>query len=322
MKSKFDDLAEPQLADFLERSVAWVIQRMIDDIQSQASMKQLGLTHLYGLRAMQRMPIGTRKASTIRRQDIIEFIKWRRQSVGAATANQTLSLLRGAMKHASATWEDCESLGEVVVQIGAALPYLQKHGLVSKSTPRTRRPTDEEITALLGYYQEPKRAGRSKIRMPDVIAFALVSSRRISEICRITWGDVDFETSTYWVRDLKHPTRKKGNDKRFVLWPELATIIKRQPRTGLDPKERIFPFNSRSCSASYYEAKKALNIVGLRFHDNRGEAISQWLLKMPPEDVRLAVSGHDNTKILERVYDRRDSLDIVKNKYSSLLTPA
>jgi integrase len=304
---------------FAKGTVAWVVQRMILDIASQESMKQLGVTHLYGLRAIQRMPIGSRKAAELKRPDFIEFVKWRRQEVGAATANQTISMLRGAFKYASATWADCEDLGGVVVEISAAMPYLQKHSLVSKSTPRTRRPTEEEIAKLLAYYEE--HPGRV-IRMPDIIAFALVSSRRISEICRITHGDVDYDTATYWVRDLKHPTKKKGNDKRFVLWPELVAIIKRQPRLTADPKERIFPFNSRSCSASYYEAKKALNIVGLRFHDNRGEAISQWLLKMSPEDVRLAVSGHDNTKILERVYDRRDSLDIVKNKFAHLLQPA
>lgn len=305
-------------------TVAHVIQCMIDDIAAQpTTMKQLGLTHLYGLKQIQRMPIGAREAASLKRQDIIEFVKWRRQSVGPSTAMQSVSMLRGVFKFASATWDDCEILGEVVVAIGAALPYLQKHGLVSKSIPRTRRPTDEEITALLNYYREPKRAKRSKIRMPEIIAFALVSSRRISEICRITWGDVDFETASYWVRDLKHPTKKKGNDKRFILFPELATIIRRQPRKDpSDPNECVFPFNSRSCSASYYEAKKALGIIGLRFHDNRGEAISRWLLTMPPEDVRVAVSGHDNTRILERVYDRRDSLDILKKKHAHLLEGA
>jgi integrase len=303
-------------------TVTQIIQRMIDDIAANPDMNQLGTTRLYGLRALQAMPIGERVAASLKRQDIIEFIKWRRKDVCAATALQTLSMLRGAFKHASATWDDCENLADVVVAIGAALPYLQKHNLIAKSTPRTRRPSDDEITALLNYYREPRRAHRSKIRMPEIIAFALVSSRRISEICRITWGDVDFDNACYWVRDLKHPTKKKGNDKQFILFPELATIIKRQPRHGMDPSERVFPFNSKSCSASYTVAKKALGIEGLRFHDNRGEAISRWLLEMGAEDVRVAVSGHDNTKILERVYDRRSSLDIVKKKHAHLLTQA
>jgi integrase len=305
---------------FAKGTVAWVVQRMILDIASQESMKQLGVTHLYGLRAIQRMPIGSRKAAELKRPDFIEFVKWRRQEVGAATANQTISMLRGAFKYASATWADCEDLGGVVVEISAAMPYLQKHSLVSKSTPRTRRPTEEEIAKLLAYYEE--HPGRV-IRMPDIIAFALVSSRRISEICRITHGDVDYDTATYWVRDLKHPTKKKGNDKEFLLFPVIEQIIRRQPRLRPDdPSERVFPFIPECVSQSFITAKKAVaaetgdpTILTLRLHDHRAEAISKWLLSgMPPEDVRLAVSGHNDTRILETVYDRRGASDL-KKKY-------
>ena len=295
--------------DFKAKSIAWCIQRMMDDIAAHPDMKQLGPTHKCSLIAIQRMPFAERMASKLKRQDIIEFMKWRRQEVVAATANQTISMLLGVCKYVSATWEDCEDVANAVLAIQAAKPYLGKHQLVGKSTPRTRRPTDEEIDSLLTYYRLPGRARH----MVDIILFALVSSRRSSEICRITWRDIDFEGGTYWVRNLKHPKKKEGNDKKFVLWPELAEIIKRQPKTT---SERVFPFNSKSASASYTVAKKRLKIEGLRFHDNRASAISKWLLKMPPQDVRLAVSGHNNTHILETVYDRRDPAEVMKLKYA------
>ncbi len=319
----YKEFVAAQEAKRTPRTVAWVIQRMLDDIAANPEMKQLGQTDLFAYPALQRMPlIATKIAADLKPFDIIEFIKWRRKSVCAATAGQTLSKLYVACKYAASTWEDCAEVTNAVAAIAAAKAYLEKRQLVGKSTPRTRRPTDEEITNLLNYYLEPRRMKRSPVgrRMPDVIAFALVSSRRIGEICRITHGDVDYEKGVYWVRDLKHPTKKKGNDKSFVLWPELASIIRRQPRANLDdPKERIWPLLSTSCSASYTNAKKDLGIEGLHFHDCRGDAISKWLLKMPPEDVRKAVSGHDNNTVLEKVYDRRDPQEIMKVKYAELM---
>lgn len=321
---KFADDPKPTLADFKPYTVAWVIQRVLDDVASNPEMKQYGESHYYALLALQRRPIASKDARKLGRADIIEHCKWRRaggagKKVGAATVNQDLTYLRGVLEYANSTWPDCEE-----VKIGAiaeALPYLRKHGLTGKSIPRKRRPTDEEIERLLAYFVERNSKPRVEVKaMPDIIAFALVSSRRRGEICRITHGDVDYEKKIYWVRDLKHPTKKKGNDKSFILWPELEQIIRRQPRMNpSDPSERIFPFNGKSVGMIYTEGKKALGIQNLRFHDNRRDAISKWLLKMPPEDVRIAVSGHDNTKILETNYDGRNSLELIREKHSGLV---
>ena len=165
------------------------------------------------------------------------------------------------------------------------------------------------------------------LRMADVVAFIWASARRRGEVCRITWGDVDFENGVYWVRDLEHPTKKKGNDKHFLLFPEIAQIIRRQPRLRPDdPTERVFPFVKESLTQQFIAARKAIAeetgndaILTLRLHDYRATSISMYLLKgMPPEDVRLAVSGHNDTRILETVYDRRDASDL-KNKYAGMM---
>lgn len=309
--------SEPTLEDFKPFTVAWVIQRVMEDIAANPDMKQLGPTHRISLRGLQRMPIGKKDARKLSRTDFIEHCKWRRQTVKPQTINQDVTFLSGIFGYAGSTWDDCEAV--TVVPILAAKPYLRKHRLIAKAEARTRRPTDEELHQLLDLFAKQNGHHRTEIDMVQVTAFALASARRISEICRITWGDIDFENKVYWVRDLKHPTRKKGNDKQFILWPALEEIIKRQPRLTTDPSERIFPYNDKSAGQRYTEAKKRIGINDLRFHDNRGDAISKYLLKMSPEDVRITVSGHDNTKILEDVYDRRDSLDIMRAKFSSML---
>lgn len=312
-------------------SVSELIGRFMAEMgtMEKPGVKPLGPSQYYSLRVIQRLPIGSKAASSLTKQDVIALARQLKEHgigeghkpLNPATISQYICFLSGVLKYAGSAWDDCENLDDGAV--AAAKPFLQKHRYISKSTPRKRRPTDEEIERLLAYYSTPVTKGKVRtIRMPDMIAFALASSRRISEICRITHGDVDYENKVYWVRDLKHPTKKKGNDKKFVLWPELAEIIRRQPRVNAEnPAERIFPFNAKSCSASYTLAKKRLGIIDLRFHDCRRDAISNWLKKMPPEDVRIAVSGHDNTRILETNYDGRDSLELLRDKYSALVQP-
>jgi integrase len=320
----------PEAGNYTKGTLAWIIQRVIDDVAEQAGnedVKQLGETHLYGLKALQRMPIAKAIAARMTRSDFIEFAKWRRDQpnkrggkVGAATAKQSLTHISGALKYACSTWDDCADLVPVLVQFDAAGKFLEKRGLIGKAQRRTRRPSDDEVIRILDYY---KRHPGRVLRMPEVIAFCLASARRRGEVCRLKWGDVDFEKKVYWVRDLKHPTKKKGNDKEFLLFPVIEQIIRRQPRLRPDdPAERVFPFIPECVSQSFITAKKAVaaetgdpTILTLRLHDHRAEAISKWLLSgMPPEDVRLAVSGHNDTRILETVYDRRGASDL-KKKY-------
>jgi integrase len=329
---------KPEAGNYTKGTLAHVIQRVIDDVAAQASnedVKQHGETHMYGLKATQRMPIGKAIAAKMTRADFIEFAKWRRDQpnkrggkVGAATAKQSLSYISGVLKYACATWDDCADLVPVLVQLEAAGKFLTKRGLVAKATRRTRRVADEEVVALLDYYR--RHPGRV-LRMQEVIAFCLASGRRRGEVCRITWGDVDFENQVYWVRDVKHPTKKKGNDKEFILFPVIEQIIRRQIRQRPDdPKERIFPFIPECVSQSFITAKKAIAaetgnpaILSLRLHDHRAEAISKWLLVLDSiEDVAMCVSGHDNLKTLKAHYDRRKPMELVKTKYPALMQKA
>lgn len=302
-------------------TVANLIERFIKDMAAPEMDRQLGGSEVYTLRYIQRMPIGGLMAEKLKKSDIIDFARELRKSGKrgprkAASVGKFIGSLSVVLKHAGAAWKDCEEVSDVMIL--AAKPFLRKHKLIGKADRRTRRPTDEEITALLNYYTGRRRM---KIPMPEIIAFALKSARRLGEIARITHGDVDYENKIYWVRDLKHPTKKNGNDKKFILFPELETIIRRQPRLTDNAEECIFKFNPKSASQSYTRAKKAVGIAGLVFHDNRGDCISRWLLTLEPQDVRLAVSGHETTQILETVYDRRDTLELVKGKLANLVKP-
>jgi integrase len=304
------------LDDFKRGSVAWIIQRYIQETNTPG-MKPLGPSHLYTLRLLQRSPIGEKRAATLKKSDVIDHCRMRRATVCAATVNQDVTFLSGALKYAGSAWEDCEDVS--VAAIEAARPTLVKHGQIGKSTPRTRVPTGEELDRLMAYFAEKEKSGRQEIRMTALILFALESTRRISEICRIKHGDIDWArkdadgnlTPMYMVRDLKHPTKKRGNDKWFPVTQNLAEIILSQPRVSNETAERVFPFVAKSAGAAYTIAKKELGIANLRFHDNRREGITRWIARLDKNlrKVRM-ISGHENSTVLERVYDATDPVTL------------
>lgn len=312
----FADSAVATLADFAEGSLAWLIQRVIEDIASNPSMKQLNERYLYHLAFLQQSSLGKRKVHGLKKQDFIDYAKARRRDVSRSTVLHDLTKIRAILKYARANWADCEELK--TDGLDDAKEFLASKDIVGKGNTRTRLATDAEQAQLIAYFEAENARGQNTVKgMPDVIRFACISSRRRSEITRLKLADVDFEKQIYWVRDMKHPTKKKGNDKFFTLWPELAAIIRRQP---IHPSGLVFPYNSNVIGQKFGLACRALGIVDLHFHDLRATAISWWILRgMPIEDVRVCVSGHDTTVILERVYDRRTAEDVASEKYGAWL---
>jgi integrase len=318
--NKFADLPDEPVvpAKFAEFSISWVIQWFIDEMngtEGKRAVKPLGPSHYYTLRRFQSSPIGKIDARNLTEDDVIDHCKLRLEKVAAPTINQDVGYLNGALKYVKAARRDCKEIKAGVIK--DVRPFLFKNGYIGKSDPRTRLPTDEEIAKLLERAAKPlNRKNKTVIyAMPDILAFKLVSARRIGEVCRITHSDVEWDhkddagnpAPIYWVRDMKHPTKKKGNDSAFTLFPELAEIIRRQPRKEGD--DRIFPFNSKSVTAKFIRLKKDLGIEGLHLHDFRGEAITNWLKKLTPQKVRKFVSGHKTSAIFDRVYDRTDPAD-------------
>jgi integrase len=319
-------LVRKQLNEYAVGTIAWLIERYVRDMASP-EMHQIGPSKRYTLRVIQRAPIGSKVAADLKRSDLIEFARalragtaGRKKGLHQSTVNGYVTTIGLVFKHAIVEWEDCAKLTTAMFK--EAHDHLKKHNIVGKAGVRTRRPTDEELVSIRNYYSTPNKRGKKRtIPMLPAIAVSLISARRLGEIFRITHGDVDYEQKIYWVRDCKHPTKKKGNDKSFMLLPELAALFRQQPRLTDDPNEKIFKGNPKSASASYTNAKKALGILDLRFHDNRGESCSRWLLVMPPEDVADLISGHDEIKTLRNHYDRRTTQEIVSAKYLHLMSP-
>ena len=288
------------------RTLAWLIEKYIVEMNGLAGnppVRPLGVSHMYSLRRIQREPIGQKLAAELTKHDIIEHAKWRRLTVGAATVGQDVIFINGVLKYAPSAWADCSDISEAPV--AAAKPFMSKHGLIAKSAPRDRRPTQEEIGRLVAYFEEQNRFHGTVIDMAKVAVWQVRSGRRISETCRLLWEDWDRENHTILVRKMKDPRRR--NKSKVVALPNEAQAMLEEMWLTRNPEEpRIFPYHSKSCSARYTLAKKDLGIDGLRLHDSRRECGSRLVEEQgyTPSQAIL-VTGHETVAIFERTYLRQ-----------------
>jgi integrase len=112
---------------------------------------------------------------------------------------------------------------------------------IGKSNKRERRPTLEELDALLTFFADRQLRAPHSAPMVRIICFAIYSTRRQEEITRIRWADLDEAHSRILVRDMKHPGQKRGNDVWCELPPEALRIALSMQRI----KPQIFPFYDR-----------------------------------------------------------------------------
>ena len=83
--------------------------------------------------------------------------------------------------------------------------------------------------------------------MPDLMWFALHSTRRVSEICRLEWQDKDPNSQSGLVRDSSRPHESNAPHKRFRMTREAWDIVNRQPRHD----QFIFPYKPRSIGIAF-----------------------------------------------------------------------
>lgn len=120
----------------------------------------------------------------IKSKHIVDFVKAIRGRAGvrsAATALNYLSHLAAVFKVAHAAWGLPLSVDEMRSATAActALKY------TAKAKRRTRRPTLEELDQLMEHFLKGYRARPSSCPMHKIVAFAIFSTRRQDEICRL-----------------------------------------------------------------------------------------------------------------------------------------
>ncbi|HEL4189494.1 TPA: site-specific integrase [Stenotrophomonas maltophilia] len=302
------DRIERELADYEARggtpgedlTINQLIDWRIDDL---AAVKAAGTTQTGNLSRL-RESLGSIVATRLTANDVIDHA--RRRVYGnhmnakghiippcsAATMNVELGFLSELLKLAG----PMKGVKLSTDPVADARPVLRLLKLVAKSKKRDRRPTDEELQRLHGYYAAA--AWRSTIPMSDIVTFAILTAKRESEITRLLWSDLDSEKRTAILRDAKHPRAKIGNHRTFPLLGEAWNLVQRQPRIA--GENRIFPYNSKSVGTSFTRACSALGIEDLCFHDLRHEATSRLFEQGYDIPEVAAVTLHTSWNELKR----------------------
>lgn len=184
-----------------------------------------------------------------------------------------------------------------------ALFALRRNRKVAKSNKRERRPTLDELDRILTHFAERQERVPHSAPMVPIILFALFSTRRLEEITRIEWADLeapqDGHLARVLVRDMKNPGAKKGNNVWCDLPPEALAVVEQQ-RGAQASQSRIFPYTVDAIGAAFTRTGKVLAIDDLHFHDLRHEGVSR-LFEMGWNVPQVAaVSGHRSWSSLQR----------------------
>jgi integrase len=298
LKKRETELAQPgaiEMAGGDDPLLSAVIDRFLKE-----SVKKMGRSKVACLNVIKAHHIGSLKCSQITSDAISSLAVEFSQGRAPHTVSAYISHLTSVLDVAKPVWK-CP------VNVGAAkeaIEALEKMGIVGRSRRRTRRPTLDELNELLTYFGRAQRR-RTANNMQKVIAFAMFSTRRQDEICRITWADLDEEGSRVLVRDMKDPNDKEGNDVMCELPPEALQIIKSMPRNS----DRIFPYNADAVSAAFTRACAFLGIIDLRFHDLRHDGISRLFEIGKNIPQAACVSGHRSWSSLQRYTHIRQTGD-------------
>ncbi|MGJ0509606.1 MAG: tyrosine-type recombinase/integrase [Methylocystis sp.] len=295
-------LAEPGGVDAAKLGIATniTLSEAIDKYLAE-SRKSMGRTKTQVLKALKEFPIASSKCADIKSHHLVDLAKQLMEARSPQTVENYMSHLRAVFAVAKPAWNvelDREAIADARI-------VTKRMGYTSKSRDRSRRPTCDEIQKIMERFRLKRWVHKTTPPMHMIVPFALFSTRRQEEICRITWADFDKEGGRVLVRDIKNPGEKIGNDVWVSLPPEASEIVSMMPKTD----DRIFPCNHRTVSASFTRACKILGIEDLHFHDLRHEGVSR-LFEMGWNIPQVAaVSGHKSWISLRRYTHIRQTGD-------------
>lgn len=284
------------------------VKEMIDRyLLEYEKLRPLGKTKRATLKAIGETWLGKLEDREITSQKLVEYADRRMTDDGiqAQTVGNDLAHLGAVLSVARPAWGyDIDPMA-----MPDARKVLRKMGAVTRSKERNRRPTLEELEKLFQYFGEMRDRRKQEIDMVRVTAFALFSTRRQEEITRIKWNALDEQRQMVLITDMKNPGQKYGNDVWCHVPDEAWRIMMSMPKVAED----VFPYNSRSISASFTRACHFLEIDDLHFHDLRHDGVSR-LFEMGWDIPKVAsVSGHRDWNSMRRYTHLKGNGDPYEN---------
>jgi integrase len=179
---------------------------------------------------------------------------------------------------------------------------------ISKPTPNKARTRRLETGELETIDKALKQCRNPLVR--QVTLFALATAMRRGEVLSLTWSNIDLEQRTAHL-----PLTKNGSSRTVPLSPTAIAVLETLPRASC----LAFPISANAFRLSWERVKERAKVEDLRFHDLRHEAVSSFFeLGLSIPEVAL-ISGHKDTRMLQRYTHLRASdvarkLEVSNNK--------
>ena len=133
------------------------------------------------------------------------------------------------------------------------------------------------------------------------IQLALHTAMRRSELLKLTWEDVDTESSLAYLHDTKN-----GQSRAVPLSRQALDVLAKLKKTD----QHILPVTETALRQSWERLVRRAGVKDFRFHDFRHEAISRFFeMGLSVPEVAL-ISGHKDVRMLFR-YTHLKAQDVV-----------
>lgn len=269
---------------------------VIDRYLAEAQHK-IGKTKGQVLRTIKADPLAALPCSSIDSSELLAFLN--RLGSQPQTRGNYASHLSSIFAIARPAWG--YPLNDQAIR--DAMKVARRMGIIAKSKQRERLPTLAELDTLMEHFGRIRQRRKGSVPMQAITAFGIYSSRRLAEILRIRWDDL--EEGRVLVRGMKNPGDPNGVDTWCDLPPEAMAIIRAQPRTS----ERIFPYGTDAVGMAFTRACQFYGFDGLSFHCLRHFAATR-LFELGWNIPRVAaVTGHRSWHSLQRYTHVRQTTD-------------
>lgn len=162
-------------------------------------------------------------------------------------------------------------------------------------------PDDDQVRVLMD-------AAKPDKDLYCAVLLAATAGLRRSEICALTWSDINVETGAVkiekalvkneyndWI--LKGP-KKKSSERVITLEPEVVAELQKN-RTGF---KSIVNLNPDQVTNRFCRLRDALGMDDIRFHNLRHYKASVMLCLGIPLEVARRILGHRTDNMIKRVY--------------------
>lgn len=227
------------------------------------------------LGAFNRHPIVTKKLSRLSKVDFVNYRNDRLKLIKPNSLKRELNTIQHMFQIAIDEW---------------GIPLTSNPvcdlNFKAQDNRRERRLEDGEYQKLLDAAKT-----RQNPYIPIVIIFATETAMRRGEILKLKWEQVDLKRRCLTILESKN-----GYSRTIPLTPKAYALLHDLDRGH----QHVFPLTKDALKMAWGRMLKVADIVDLRFHDLRHEAVSRFFEMGLTVPEVASISGHRDSRMLLR----------------------